>query len=88
MGNQQQNRIINYSGKTIKPEHFYLLIDEYLAGSSLMELHNKYGYNIGTVRHFLLNQDIRIRNVKESVEKFHKQETLIIDSELEDNLIG
>lgn len=88
MDNQQQNRIIKYQGKVIKTEHYNILIDEYLNGVSLTKLQEKYGYNIATIRHFLMNQNIKIRNVKESVEKFHKISNLQLDNVFEENFTG
>lgn len=88
MGNQQQNRNLKFTGKTIKSEHYFEIIDKYCSGESLMQLSNQYGYNIASIRYFLIKNDIKTRTVKESVEKFHKQYTLNIDNFLNDNLIG
>lgn len=88
MDNQQRNCNLLYSGKVIAKEHLQELYDKYIQGSSLSELSKAYGYNIGTIRNFLKRNNVEIRNVKESVKKFHKQETLNIDTYLEENLIG
>lgn len=88
MDNQQQNCNLRYNGKVIKREHLQELYNKYINGSSLSELSNTYGYNIGTIRNFLKTNGVEIRNVKESVKKFHKQADLIIDNFLEENLIG
>lgn len=88
MDNQQQNRKLKFTGKTIKSDDYYEIIHKYEAGESLMQLSNQYGYNIATIRYFLIKNDITIRNVKESVEKFHKESNIIIDSFLDENLIG
>lgn len=87
MDNQQQSTNLKFTGKTIKPEHYYLLIEEYTNGDSLMQLSNKYGYNIATIRYFLKNNDIKTRTVKESIAKFQKEESGV-DEFLEQNLIG
>lgn len=90
MDNQQQNETIQiiWKGKTIKDEHFMYIIKNYLGGKSLSELSKELSYNIATIRRFLLNNNIEIRNVKESVKKFHKQASINIDNFLENNLIG
>ena len=79
MGNQQQNCNLKFTGKIIKPEHYISILNQYVNGKSLMQLSNKYNYSISTIRYFLLKNDIKVRNVKESVEKFHKQPTLKLD---------
>ena len=66
MGNQQQNCNLKFTGKTIKSEYYIDILNEYVSGKSLMQLSNKYNYNIATIRHFLLKNDIKVRNVKES----------------------
>lgn len=88
MDNQQQNRKLKFTGKTIKPEHYFEIIEKYENGESLMQLSNQLGYNIATIRYFLINNDITIRNVKESVKKFQKECNIIIDSFLDENIIG
>lgn len=88
MDNQQQNRNLKFTGRTIKPEHYYQIIDKYESGESLSQLGIDYKYSIATIRHFLIKNDIKIRNVKESVKKFHKNCEILIDSFLEENLIG
>lgn len=90
MDNQQQNETIQviWKGKTIKDEHCIYIIKNYLCGKSLSELSKELSYNIATIRRFLLNNNIEIRNVKESVKKFHKQVSINIDNFLENNLIG
>lgn len=45
MDNQQQNQII-YSGKTIKPEHYNILINNYLRMELLSSLSIKFKYNL------------------------------------------
>ena len=64
------------------------IINKYCSGESLMQLSNQYGYNIASIRYFLLKNGVEIRSVKESVKKFHKQYTLNIDDFLNENLIG
>ena len=77
MGNQQQNCNLKFTGKTIKPEHYMKIINQYNNGESLMKLGLKYNYSIATIRYFLLNNDISIRNVKDSINKlFTKFERL------------
>lgn len=88
MDNQQRNCNLLYSGKVIAREHLQELYDKYNEGSSLSELSKIYGYNIATIRNFLKRNNVEIRSVKESVKKFHKQETIKIDNYLEENLIG
>lgn len=88
MGNQQQNCNLLYSGKVLKSEHLYSLYNEYIQGSSLRELSSEYGYNIGTIRNFLKRNKVKIRGVKESVEKFHKIPIIKVDDYLEQNLVG
>ena len=88
MGNQQQNCNLKFTGKTIKSEYYIDILNEYVSGKSLMQLSNKYNYNIATIRHFLLKNDIKVRNVKESVEKFHKQPILKLDDFFMQNFIG
>lgn len=88
MDNQQQNRKLKFTGKTIKPEHYFEIIEKYENGESLMQLSNQLGYNIATIRYFLINNDITIRNVKESVKKFQKECNIIIDSFLDENIVG
>ena len=88
MGNQQQNRNLKFTGKIIKSEHQLKIINKYCSGESLMQLSNQYGYNIASIRYFLLKNGVEIRSVKESVKKFHKQYTLNIDDFLNENLIG
>ena len=73
MGNQQQNCNLKFTGKTIKPEHYIEIINQYKNGESLMQLNLKYKYSIATIRYFLLKNGIKIRDVKESVEKFRKK---------------
>ena len=90
MDNQQQNETIKiiWEGKTIKKEHLIYIIDEYINGKSLSELGKKLSYNIATIRRFLINNNIKIRDVKESVSKFHKQSTLVFDDYFRSNFIG
>lgn len=90
MDNQQQNETIQiiWTGKTINPDHYYYILKEYINGKSLSELNKELNYNIATIRNFIMNNGIKIRNVKQSVAKFHKQPNLIIDEFLEENLIG
>lgn len=90
MDNQQQNEVIKiiWEGKTISKEHQIPIIKSYQDGKSLSELSRELGYNVATIRDFLSHNGIKIRNVKESVKKFHKVATLNIDQYLEDNLIG
>lgn len=88
MGNQQQNCNLKFTGKTIKSEYYIDILNEYVSGKSLMQLSNKYNYNIATIRNFLLKNDIKVRNVKESVEKFHKQPILKLDDFFMQNFIG
>lgn len=83
--NQQRNN--NYKGK-IKEQDYNNLIILYLKGDSLVELSKKFNYNLSTIRYFLIKNNIKIRNVKESVLKFHKQKNVIIDSFLHENLLG
>lgn len=85
--NQQRNNNLIYKGK-IKKELHLQIIKEYIKGDSLVILGNKYGYNISTIRYFLIKNKIEIRSVKESVKKFHKKKRIIIDSFLHENLIG
>lgn len=79
MGNQQQNCNLKFTGKTIKPEHYIEVINQYKNGESLMQLNLKYKYSIATIRYFLLKNGIKIRDVKESVEKFRKKSDLFLD---------
>ncbi len=51
-------------------------------------LTTKYNYSLGAIRNFLKNNNITIRNVKESVKKFHKNNEIKIDTFLEESLIG
>ena len=90
MDNQQQNETIKiiWEGKTIKKEHLIYIIDEYINGKSLSELGKELSYNIATIRRFLINNNIKIRDVKESVSKFHKQSTLVFDDYFRSNFIG
>lgn len=88
MGNQQQNCNLKFTGKTIKPEHYIEVINQYKNGESLMQLSLKYKYNIASIRYFLLKNDIKIRSVKESVEKFAKKSDLILDDFFMQNFIG
>ena len=90
MDNQQQNETIKiiWEGKTIKKEHLIYIIDEYIIGKSLSELGKELSYNIATIRRFLINNNIKIRDVKESVSKFHKQSTLVFDDYFRSNFIG
>lgn len=90
MDNQQQNETIKiiWEGKTIKREHLIYIIDEYINGKSLSELGKELSYNIATIRRFLINNNIKIRDVKESVSKFHKQPTLVFDDYFRSNFIG
>ena len=88
MGNQQQNCNLKFTGKTIKSEYYIDILNEYVSGKSLMQLSNKYNYNIATIRYFLLRNDIPVKNVKDSVKKFHKQSTLILDNFFMQNFIG
>ena len=88
MGNQQQNCNLKFTGITIKPEHYMDIINQYKNGESLMQLEIKYNYSIATIRYFLLKNDIQIRNVKESVKKFHKQPILMLDDFFIQNFIG
>ena len=90
MDNQQQNETIKiiWEGKTIKKEHLIYIIDEYINGKSLSELGKELSYNIATIRRFLINNNIKIRDVKESVSKFHKQSTLVFDDYFRSNVIG
>ena len=90
MDNQQQNETIKiiWEGKTIKKEHLIYIIDEYINGKSLSELGKELSYNIATIRRFLINNNIKIRDVKESVSKFHKQPTLVFDDYFRSNFIG
>lgn len=90
MDNQQQNETIKiiWKGKTIKEEHYSYIIENYIKGKSLSQLSKELSYNISTIRTFLIKNGIKIRNVKESVKKFHKKANLIIDSFLDENIIG
>ena len=88
MGNQQQNCNLKFTGKTIKPEHYMKIINQYNNGESLMKLGLKYNYSIATIRYFLLNNDISIRNVKDSINKLQKQSTLMLDDFFIQNFIG
>lgn len=90
MDNQQRNETIKiiWTGKTISPEHYQYILFEYTSGKSLSELGKELGYNISTIRSFLKNNGVEIRNVKQSIAKFQKQATLTIDEFLEENLIG
>ena len=88
MGNQQQNCNLKFTGKIIKPEHYISILNQYVNGKSLIQLSNKYNYSISTIRYFLLKNDIKVRNVKESVEKFHKQPILKLDDFFMQNFIG
>ena len=53
-----------------------------------MRLQDKYNYNFSTIRRFLDKNEIKIRNVKESVAKFHKPFTLNLDDYFKEMLIG
>ena len=88
MGNQQQNCNLKFTGKTIKPEHYIEIINQYKNGESLMQLNLKYKYSIATIRYFLLKNGIKIRDVKESVEKFRKKSDLFLDDFFMQNFIG
>lgn len=90
MDNQQQNETVKiiWEGKTIKKEHLVYIIKEYINGKSLSKLGKELSYNIATIRRFLINNEIKIRDVKESVSKFHKQSTLIFDDYFKSNLLG
>lgn len=80
--------ITNYTGFTIIDEHKENLLSEYIKGSSLMELSNLYNYNISTIRYFLRKCGIKTRGIKESAEKFHKLNSLVIDNVLHENILG
>lgn len=67
-----------YIGSIIKQEDAFTIIKEYNKGFSLVKLNKKYNYNIGTLRYFLLKNNIKIRSVKESVIPFHKRKELIL----------
>lgn len=84
--NQQRNNN-PYTGK-IKEKYFKIIIQDYLNGKSLVKLSNMYDYNLATIRYFLIKNNIKIRNVKESVKKFHKTKSINIDNFLHENLIG
>ena len=88
MDNQQQSNKITWFGKTIKEKDFISLIEDYQNGDSMSYLTIKYNYYLGAIRNFLNNNNISIRNVKESVKKFHKTNEIIIDLFLEENIIG
>lgn len=79
---------IKWHSKTIKLEDEWKIIMEYLSGESLTRLQNKYNYNFATIRYFLNKNSIKIRNVKESVTKFHKQFTLNLDDYFKEMIIG
>lgn len=79
---------IKWHSKTIKLEDELNIIKDYLLGESLMRLQDKYNYNFSTIRGFLFRNGIKIRNVKESVKKFHKQLTLKLDSYFDEMIIG
>lgn len=79
---------IKWHSKIIKLEDELKIITDYLSGESLMRLQNKYGYNFSTIRGFLIKNGIKIRNVKESVAKFHKQFSLNLDNVFREMLIG
>jgi hypothetical protein len=83
--NQQRNN--NYNGK-IKEKDFDILIKNYLNGDSLVKLSLDFNYNLSTIRYFLIKNSVKIRTVKESVQKFHKQKNIIIDDFLNENLLG
>ena len=65
MDNQQQNETIKiiWEGKTIKKEHLIYIIDEYINGKSLSELGKELSYNIATIRRFLINNNIKIKQL-------------------------
>ena len=90
MDNQQQNCNLNlkYDGKVINRNHLKYIYLKYLDGASLMELSIQYGYNIATIRNFLIRNKVKIRSVKESIKKFHKSISINIDDFLEENIIG
>lgn len=90
MDNQQRNEIIRiiWKGKTIDSKYYQYILSEYINGKSLFELSKELRYNISTIRSFIKNNGIEIRNVKQSVAKFQKQVTLNIDEFLEENLVG
>lgn len=90
MDNQQQNNnfVLKFEGKTIKKDDQMNIINQYVSGESLSQLSKLYNYNIATIRYFLIKNDIKIRNVKESVKKFHKQLSINMDDFLEENIIG
>lgn len=88
MDNQQQSNKILWTGNTIKEKDYFLLIEDYQKGDSMSYLTTKYNYSLGAIRNFLKNNNITIRNVKESVKKFHKNNEIIIDPFLEENIIG
>jgi hypothetical protein len=86
--NQQRNNKIVFKGKIIKEIHMDLIMTKYKEGYSLVNLSELYNYNIATIRYFLIKNNISIRNVKESVKKFHKIKEINIDNTLNENLIG
>lgn len=88
MDNQQQNCNLKYKGKVIKQEHLIEIYNQYIEGKSLSALSKEYNYNIGTIRGFLMTNNVTIRDVKESVKPFHKQNILVFDDFLKENLIG
>lgn len=78
----------NYLGKTILNSHKDELIYKYIDGKSLRELSKLYNYNIATIRNFLHRCGVKTRGVKESVKKFYKPYTLVIDNFLHENMLG
>ena len=88
MDNQQQNSNLLYYGSVIDPKLASTIIDKYKNGISLMQLSQEYGYNIATIRYFLIRNNVTIRNVKQSMAKFIKSKEIKYDNFLVENIIG
>lgn len=88
MDNQQQNLNLIYYGSVIDPSVASTIVDLYKSGKSLMYLSQLYKYNIGTLRYFLIKNNIKIRNTKESMVSFIKTKEIKSDNILDENIIG
>ena len=80
IGNQQRN---NNLIKDIN-----IIIDLYSAGYSQQQLGKIYNVSNSTIRYYLLKNNIKIRNLKESCYKIRKKKNIYIDTFFSENLIG
>lgn len=88
MENQQRNSNLIYLGSVIKKEDALTIIEKYKEGFSLSKLSGFFGYNVATIRYFLIKNGLKTRNVKESVVPFHKNKIVEVDDYLHQNILG